>query len=315
MTTTSARARRSKVFSILGIVLGVWCVVSFVATKLIYDRIFVRYDPPATATPSALTALVETRTTVSYHVQEHTLTGYLYRPDGQAREALVVLAPGFHACADDYLWQIAELLDKGWAVFAFDSTGHCHSKGDSCVGFPQELVDLEATLSFLRDRAAFGFEKLVLFGHSRGAYAACCAADSDRVVAVIAVSGINSAMEGVMSPAIEAVGPLAYGNYPFLWAYQTALFGGDVANREASSVLSACDVPTMLVHGSADDRVPPDVGSIVSHIGEIDNPHVQVMLCDRAGQDGHTNLLFDTDGTANDALMERIHRFLEENVR
>ena len=315
MTATSARVRRSKVFSILGIVLGIWCVVSFVATKLIYDRIFVRYDSPSVAVPAALTETVDARTTVTYHVQGHTLTGYLYRPDGQAREALIVVAPGFHACADDYLWQIAELLDKGWAVFAFDSTGHGHSKGESCVGFSQELVDLEATLSFLRDRSGFGFEKLVLFGHSRGAYAACCAAAQDNVAAVISVSGIHSAMEGIMSPAVEAVGPIAYGNYPFLWAYQTVLFGGDIANREAASVLSACDVPTLLVHGYADDRVPLDSYSIVSHMEEIDNPYVQVMLCDREGQDGHTNLLFDADGTANDALMERIHCFLEENVR
>ncbi len=314
MTTTSTRKRRTRVWGIIGIVLMAWCLVSMVATKLIYDRIFVRYEAPDVVVPSSLTATVETRTTVVYHVQDHTLTGHLYRPAGEAHEALIVLAPGFHACADEYLWQIAELLDNGWAVFAFDPTGHCHSKGDSGVGFPQELVDLKATLSFIREQSAFGFDKLVLLGHSRGGYAACCAADEEGVVAVISVSGINSAMEGIMGSSVNAIGPIAYGHYPFLWAYQTWLFGNDVANRNAAEVLSSCDVPTLLIHGQQDEQVPLAKYSIVSHMDEIDNPHVQLMLCDREGQDGHISLLFDPDGTANDLLMKEIYRFLEENV-
>lgn len=311
MTTTTARKRKGKVWLVIGVALVVWCVVSMIATKLIYDGIFGCYEATETAIPDKLTAMVDGRTTVVYRAGDRHLTGHLYRPTKEAREALIVLAPGFHACADDYVWQIAELVDYGWTVFAFDPTG---AGGESSVGFPQELVDLEATLRFIRKESGFGFEKLVLLGHSRGGYAVSCAAGEENVVAVISVSGINSAMEGIMGSSVNAIGPIAYGNYPFLWAYQTMLFGGDVANRDAAKELSESDVPTMLVHGQADDQVSLEKYSIVSHMEEIDNPSVQVVLCDEAGQDGHTNLLFDADGTANDTLMAQIHRFLEENV-
>ncbi len=315
MTTTKTRmTRMGKVWLIIGVALMVWCAVSLIATKLIYDGIFVRYEDHTVAVPDALTQMVDERTTVVYPAGDHKLTGYVYRPQQEEKDALIVLAPGFHACADDYYWQISELLDYGWAVFAFDPTGSCHSEGDSCVGFPQELVDLKATLAFIREESHLEYEKLVLLGHSRGGYAACCAADEDGVAAVISVSGINSAMEGIMGSTVNAIGPIAYGNYPFLWLYQTMLFGGEVANADASQVLSDSDVPTLLVHGQADEQVPLDKYSVVSHVDEIDNPSVKLMLCADAGKNGHTNLLFDEDGTANDALMAQIHRFLEENI-
>ena len=287
-----------------------FCVVSMVATKLVYDGIFVRYDP-APASPSAeLSAVIAARETVSFLSGENRLSGYLYRATGEnAADALIVLAPGYHACADEYLWQIESLLDYGWSVFAFDPTGSCHSEGDSLVGFPQELCDLKAALAFLDENDRFGLSKLVLLGHSRGGYAVCCAAGETDVAAVVTVSGINSAMEGIMSASVEAIGPVAYGNYPFLWAYQTLLFGGDIVSANAAQILSDTAVPVLIVHGQQDTTVPTDKYSILSHRDEIHSGAVEVYMCEDAGQDGHTNLLFDADGTANDALMQKIHTF------
>ena len=289
---------------------SVFCIVSMIATKLVYDGIFVRYDPAPASPPAALSAVVAARETVSFLSDENRLNGYLYRAAGEnALDALIVLAPGYHACADEYLQQIDALLRYGWSVFAFDPTGSCHSEGGSSVGFPQELCDLKAALAFLEENERFGFSQLVLLGHSRGGYAACCAAGETDVAAVVTVSGINSAMEGVMSASVEAIGPVAYGNYPFLWAYQTLLFGGEIANADAAQVLSETAVPVLIVHGQQDTTVPTDKYSILSHRDEIDSGAVEVYICEDAGQDGHTNLLFDADGTANDALMEKIHTF------
>ena len=39
-----------------------------------------------------------------------------------------------------------------------------------------------------------------------------------------------------------------------------------------------------------------------------------LFICDDPHQDGHTNLLYDLDGTANDELMEQVHAFLTESV-
>ena len=110
-------------------------VVSFVATKIIYDKIFARYDCEKSINFSELQEVIDSRQTFKYNSEENLLSGYLYEsPDG-GNSTLIVLAPGFGACSNDYLWQIKELTELGWAVFAFDPTGCCSSEGNSAVGF------------------------------------------------------------------------------------------------------------------------------------------------------------------------------------
>ena len=121
------------------------------ATKLIYDRIFVRYDTPAQI-PQDLSATVQARRECHFFSGENQLTGYYY-PSVQPENAhgLIVLVPGFHAGGDSYLWQIHELLKYGWSVFTFDMTGTLRSQGDSQIGFSQSLLDLKAALKYASD--------------------------------------------------------------------------------------------------------------------------------------------------------------------
>ncbi len=290
--------------------------ITMVSTKLIYDSIFGRYEIPELEIPQALAQTVEGRETLRYDSGENTLQGYLYRSQAELQhDGLIVLVSGLHACADAYLWQIQSLLDYGWSVFAFDATGSCHSEGDNAVGFSQILLDTEQTLRFLESRDCFGYESLVLMGHSRGGYAACCALrDGTAVDAVISVSGVNSAMEGVVGSAAQYVGPVAYGNYGGLWLYQTMLFGSNVVGLEACEELSRRDIPALIIHGQNDETVPIDQYSVFSHSGSITGSRVEYIVCDDPGQDGHTNLLFQADGTANRELMAAINDFLVKNI-
>lgn len=288
--------------------------VSMVATKLVYDSIFDRYDRPYTPPPDALTEMVARRETMEYDGGDNRLTGYLYTAS-QPRQALIVLAPGFHASVDDYLWQIKSLLEYGWSVFAFDTTGSCTSEGTSSVGFVQEVYDLEATLHYVEQHDRFGYTDVVLLGHSRGGYAACCALESSYdVAAVVSVSGVNSAMEAIMGSSVRYVGSLAYGNYGFLWLYQTMLFGASDVNLTAADAIADSDVPVLIVHGDGDETVPMERYSIISHRDEIPQETVEYIVCTQPQQNGHTDLLFDADGTANDALMAQIDAFLQKHV-
>lgn len=303
-----------RVLTILLIVIVAFSVSSLVATKFIYDAIFVRYDGKAVEVPQALTEMVDGRESSNFMSGENELTGWLYRaenPNGH----LVLVAPGFHAGADDFLWQIRSFLDYGWSVFIFDATGHCSSEGKSAVGFPQLLCDVESALRHIENNDRFGYNNIVLFGHSQGGYAATCALAGDfDVSAVVSVSGINSAMDGIVGKAKEFVGPVVYGNYPFLWLYQVMVFGSDAANRKATESILESGVPALIVHGTGDTTVPMDEFSIISHREELEKGNVQFFICDDPQQDGHTNLLYDLDGTANDELMEQVHTFLTESV-
>lgn len=293
----------------------VYCVISMVATVIIYNSIFARYDTTEPV-PPALQTMVNQRQVHQYAGDDGRLSGYLYRADPDiARDGLVVIVPGFQAGADSYLWQISALLEYGWSVFIFDPTGSCSSQGDSSVGFSQELLDLEATLNYIANEKYFGYNNLALLGHSRGGYAACCALKNEHPVsAVITVSGIDSAMDGVIGSAENYVGILAYANYGFLWLYQTYLFGSETVNLSAHEQLMQNDVPSLVIHGATDENVSADKHSIYSYKDVLSADHIRLLLWEEARQDGHTSILFDEDGTANDELIEQIHIFLTEQI-
>lgn len=305
-----------RVLTIILIVIVAFCATSMVATKFIYDAIFVRYDGTPAEVPQQLEEMVAGRESSNFLSGDNELTGWLYRCEGaQANGHLVLIAPGFHAGADDFLWQIRSFLDYGWSVFIFDATGHCTSEGDSAVGFPQLLCDVESAINHIENHDRFGYNNIVLFGHSQGGYAATCALAGDfDVSAVVTVSGINSAMDGIIGKAREYVGPVVYGNYGFLWLYQVMVFGGDIANRNAADCINESGVPVLIVHGTGDTTVPMDQFSIISHREQIRAENVQYFLCDDPLQDGHTNLLYDLDGTANDELMEQVHTFFSASI-
>ena len=263
MMVSAKKSVLKRVLIIILAVLVVHCAGSMVATKLIYDSIFGRYAGEITEPAPELRDMVDNRETFFYDYDELTLAGYLYRCDkSTARDTLVVLAPGFHAGGDNYLWQTKALLDRGWSVFSFDPSGSCESSGDSYVGFPQEVLDLNATLEYIEENDRFGYGSLALLGHSRGGYAAGCVLGYGHDIdAVVTVSGVNSAMEGIMGYSTSAIGPLAYGNYGFLWLYQAMLFGADVTNLSAYEQIMDSGIPALVVHGTADEDFPMDKNS------------------------------------------------------
>lgn len=305
-----------RIIAVIITIIMIFSAISFAVTKIIYDRIFVRYDCAVTDFPSELSETVATRTEKQFSSKNNTLTGYLYNANAElSNDTLVIIAPGFNACADSYLWQIKSLLEYGWSVFAFNPTGCCTSSGNSSIGFSQELCDLEAALKYVENNDRFGYNDIVLFGHSRGGYAVCCSLDFKyNITAVVSVSGINSAMEGVIGSSVEQIGPLAYGNYGFLWAYQAMLFGSKTLNMNASEEISESDVPTLIIHGKNDELVPLDRFSIISHKKEISSKKVEYIICSDPNSSGHTDLLFGKDGTANDILMKQIDHFLKKAV-
>lgn len=310
MMTSQGKSSWKRVLIVILLAFFIFCLVSMVATKFIYDAIFGLRPEEAIPVPEQLQTMVRQRLSVQYESGDALLTGYLYRAEGDG-DTLVLLAPGFHARADSYLWQIRDLTERGWSVFAFDATGNGASQGDSYVGFSQIVYDLRATLNYIEKQNRFGYNEIVLLGHSQGGYGVCgVLAEEYDIGAVVTVSGVNSAMEGVVGLATSYIGPLAWGNYGFLWLYQGMLFDPRTVSLQAHDQLEQSRVPALVIHGSSDSQVPADRFSIYAHRDEVRRPEVEFLLWDEDGYDGHTDLLFDPDGTANRELMERIHQFL-----
>ena len=291
-----------------GIIIAVFLLLlsNAFATKIIYDAIFVRYDPPAESIKTQPKELADMYTEHTFPSGENLLYGRLYSSGG---DSLVVIAPGFRSSGEDYLWQIKSFLDFGRDVFIFDTTGSCHSEGESAVGFSQELFDLLSALDFIESQS-YSYDDIFLFGHSRGGWAVCCAlSQRDNISAAASVNGINSAMECVIAPVAGKIGPIAYTNYPFLWMYQSLIFDADTINLEASEQINSSDVPVLVVQAENDKTVPAKSFSIMAHKDEIESERAEFLMCDPQCENGHTALLFSEDGKANEPLMEIINDF------
>ena len=57
-----------------------------------------------------------------------------------------------------------------------------------------------------------------------------------------------------------------------------------------------------------------DSSSIYSHREEITSDNVEYYICDIPGQNGHTDLMYNNDGTANDVLMNIINQFYSKKT-
>lgn len=282
-------------------------IISLTLTKVIYDFTFSRYDVAANI-PESLSQFLSDRQEMNFKSGENNLCGYFYEGNSNS---LIVFVTGYRAVADDYIWQIKELCDMGYGVFTFDTTGYLKSEGKDSVGFAQTVYDLKSALDFLNKNNRFGYEDIYLLGHSRGAYAVLSVLDDGYdIKAAVSVSGVNSSMEAIIQPAADKVGFIAYINYPFLWLYQRALFDKETLNTRADENISKSDVPVLVVQGENDDTYPKEKYSVFSHIEKGDK-NVTLLVMDKEGSNGHTNLLFDADGTANNRLLKNIDSFFK----
>ena len=294
----------------------IYLIVSVLATKLVYDTVFQRYDAsPEEISYAAGYAGYDTRETYSYSCGENTLSGYLYKSTAGCKK-LVVIVPGFHAETEHYEGIIQGFTDSGFDVFAFDATGHGESEGESSVGFPQIISDLNATLDFIDKNKDFAYRDIFLFGHSRGGYGACCVVNEHPgISAVISVNGVDTAMDGIMAYSTDYIGNIAYGNYHFLWLYQYALFGSAVADRSAVAEISSSDVPVLVIQAANDEQLSEGGFSLYSHKDEVSSDKASFVLYNSSEKDGHTSILYDENGIANMEIIEQATEFFNSNVR
>ncbi len=300
------------------IAIVVFVTVSMVITVIVYDTTFSRYDSKNNAARDEAVAEIVKEiadfTKHTYSSGENTLSGKLYKC-GEKSAPLVVVVPGFHAETDDYKAWAKGFGEMGFDAFLFDSTGHGESEGDSSIGFPQIINDLNATLDYIKDKEEY--KDVVLFGHSRGGYAACCVVNQRRdISAVASISGVNSAMDAVIASSVKAVGKLAYGNYPFLKAYQSMLFGEEMANMSASDEIAESKIPVIVIQGKNDTDFPPEDFSIYSYgiKNDAKNDKVEYVLYENPSFDGHTSILFDDKGNANPEILKKVASFFKDKL-
>jgi len=182
-------------------------------------------------------------------------------------------------------------------VFSFDCTGSHESEGKGTIGLPQSVLDLSAALDYVESDSTLKDLPVMLYGHSWGGYAVAAVLNCDHDIAAAAsIAGFNAPMGILFEQAKEMMGAFAYVEYPFMWAYQTMLFGR-AARLTAVDGINSADTAVMVIHGDKDKTVSYDSAGIIAHKSEITNPNVVYKTCTTENHNGHRNL-FRSDAAA-----------------
>ena len=238
------------------------------------------------------------RSTVRFPSDSNNLQGYIYNNSDEAT-GLILIAHGIASGADSYLPETMYFVDANWCVFAFDGTGTRESEGGGIRGLPQTKLDLRAALDYIDSNNELTDYPIMLYGQSMGGYAttAILADNRDDIEAVVAVSAFNSPLDVMHWHSSSMVGGFANLFYPFIWIYNSLLFGND-ANITAVDGINATDIPIMIVYGTDDDVVPFDTIGIPAYRDKITNPNALLIQCDADYRNQH-----DTVHLRQDAAM------------
>lgn len=184
-------------------------------------------------------------------------------------EKVVIFQHGFGAGSSSYTTEIASLAKLGYAVVAADAYGCNNSVGKNVGGFYVGTEVVIATyIGVKRDERLKG-KKIVLIGHSWGAYSVCCAASKVKADGVVALSGFNAPAECIcdqlklISPMGKLLAPVLHPFFFLLNAFRSVN-----GNTHAAKALKKSGVKTLLIHGERDRTVPKKHSALAKAQGD-----------------------------------------------
>lgn len=143
------------------------------------------------------------------------LKGKLYFYEDQTYQGLLVFVHGIGAGHLAYTTEINHFASLGFMVLSYDNTGSGISEGKSVEGFSQRVIDLKYCLDYIKKDKELNKYKLVLCGHSWGAFAVLNILNYDYdIKAVVAMAGFSKAsasftkvISRLASPSLAILGP------------------------------------------------------------------------------------------------------------
>lgn len=169
-------------------------------------------------------------------------------------EKVVIFAHGFGAGSASYMTEIAHFAKAGFAVVAHENYGCNGSAGKGVKGFYAGTQALVATFNAVKADARFKGKKVVLVGHSWGAYSVLTASEMVGADGIVSMSSFDKPakaicdslkkMGGVAKAYSRIVGP----SFSFI---NFCRFGAR-GNRSASRAIVNSGLPALMIHGEDD---------------------------------------------------------------
>lgn len=195
--------------------------------------------------------------TVSYRGVNLSAHIYTVKPVEEC-DRVVIFQHGFGAGSSSYMTEIAHFAHKGYAVVAADAYGCNDSAGEKIIGFYAGAEAVIAAYIAVNGDKRLKDKKIILVGHSWGAYSVACAAERVKADGVVAMSGFNAPAQCLcsqlkrLSKAGKKLAPLLHG-----WFYIINFFKFGVrGNTHAAKALKRSGAKVLIVHGEIDNTVP-----------------------------------------------------------
>lgn len=171
---------------------------------------------------------------------------------GKKSKGLIVLChgigPGYYA----YGCEINYFVNNGFKVVAYDNSGCGSSEGKSINGLPQSIIDLFHCLRYIENDNILKKEKIILYGHSLGAYSVCNVIRlfKRRIFGIVALAPFNNS-SSLIAERLKGVGEMFK---PFINFWDNKRFGY-IANFQTVYSLKESNTKTLVVYSKNDEML------------------------------------------------------------
>lgn len=183
------------------------------------------------------------------------INGEIYFYDTKDNKDIIIFSNGFNTTIKKYISEIEYLASLGYTVYTYDYAGVGISEGKYFKGMPQSIINLEDCIKYVKTNNPNS--KIILFGHSMGAYASCNVLNLEDVNKVIAVSLFDN-VEGVVADHVK--NKLGKKIFLFLIIYRILLYFKFKSYSLFSTykTLKSTNTKVLVIQGEDDKTVLPD---------------------------------------------------------
>ena len=219
----------------------------------------------------------------------------------------IFLFHGYRSSASrDFSCAVKMYLDFGFNILLVDQRSHGKSEGKLITFGVKESRDVISWLDYVNNR--FSPQKIIISGMSMGATTVLLSLDykmPQNVVGVIADSGFTSPVDIIKLVAKKSIKINAGFFIPVL-NFCCLLFGGfSLYKANTLNSVKKSNLPILLIHGMADNFVPPEMSKSVLSERE---KNTEIFLVENAGHG--LGFLVDTAGA-----MEKLEAFIKKCIQ